>query len=134
MLDWHFKSKTYKINKFDENVVRLYIVKCNNNSKSRKASNSVVCKFGKTAYSKVTNTEYVVFAIDLSRKRLYFKESNAVSGFKCYKSGRSGSYEFKCSINEMDEKNLTKHIGYYYLEFDEEENLYYIPFDKNLSH
>ena len=132
MLDWHFKTKTHRVNKYDENLVRLYIAKRQTNNAN--ALNSIVCKFGKVAYGKVTNTEYVVFAIDLSRKRLYFKESNAVSGFKCYKAGKSGSFEFKCAISDMDEKNLNKYVGYYHLEFDEQEKLYYISFDNILSH
>ena len=73
MLDWHFKTKTHRANKFDENVVRVAIGRSHS---GKNASKSISCKFGKNAYNNVTSTEYVVFAIDLSRKRLYFKESN----------------------------------------------------------
>lgn len=130
MLDWHYKAKGKISNKMDRDLVKVSIYQ----SKSRNrdlSGKTLSCKFNKELSNGITTTGYIVFAIDLSNKRLYFKESNAMTGFKLYSIAKSSNYvEFKCSISEMDAKNIEKYSGYYSLKYDENEKLHYVSFDE----
>lgn len=89
---------------------------------------SFVFRFSEDSLKKVTaNSNYLVYAIDLERERVYFKEADRITGFKISQIKRGSPY-IQCSADNPDA--MRKYIGNYNLVFDHEEKLYYIDFSK----
>lgn len=128
MLNFITKSHTRKA-ATKEVVVRLNLSGAFANGEKRY---NVVFRFYEDSYKKICrDTEYMVYAIDAMNSRIYFKESNAIDGYKItYTNAHSATTSKRVcvSVNNVDFWNSC--VGDYNLLFDRNEGLYYIDFSK----
>lgn len=94
---------------------------------------SVAFRFYENSHKKIcVNDEYMVYAIDESSERIYFKESNAIEGYKvCNTNYRNNAITSKTvcvAVSDTDFWNGC--IGDYDLLYDRNERLYYIGYGK----
>jgi len=94
---------------------------------------STVFRFSANSVKKiVTNTQYAVYAVDKQRGRVYFAESDAVTGFKLVCPSK-GSECRHIQSHANDYEFWGDHVGDYNLLFDRDEKLYYLDFSKKLK-
>lgn len=82
----------------------------------------------------VNNNDYLVFAIEESLMRIYFKESNPIEGYKVVDTNsRVESTSKTVSVTITDSDFWENCIGDYDLHYDREEKLYYIDLAQKSS-
>ena len=86
-------------------------------------------RFTDESYKKASRTEYVGVEIDDELSRMYFVSSDNIEGYKLSASGKSSKYKsISFSIDNVDE--WSDKVGDYDLLKDNNEQLYYIEFEK----
>lgn len=129
MLNFVTKNTTRKAAE-KEVAVRLNRAGAYSNGASRY---NVAFRFYENAHKKIcANSEYMVYAIDESTQRIYFKESNAIEGYKVsntnFRNSEITSKTVSAAVSDIDFWNGC--IGDYNLLYDRNEKLYYIEYSK----
>lgn len=78
------------------------------------------------------NSGYMEYVWEADRKRIYFRGSDNINGYKITSSNKGkNTYQIACAA--IYPESLMKYKGVYVLNFDKTEGYYYIDLTKNLS-
>jgi len=96
---------------------------------------AIVFSFTRNSVKIFGVSEYMTFAFSDDEKRLYFKASDRMSGFKLSESGTGNTFVTKIAIlnnNGLKVENANRWIGYYNLRYDKDIDLYYISISEKI--
>ena len=124
MLNWNTKQRS-RNNAAKEVSVRLNRAGLSSSGEEKQA---IVFRFYGDSHKKiVNNNDYMVFAIEESLMRVYFKESNPIEGYKVIATNpRAESTSKTVAVTITNPAFWEDCIGDYDLHYDRDEKLYYI--------
>jgi len=129
MLNFVTKNKTRKVST-KEVAIRLNLSGAHASGEKR---HNVAFRFYDGCHKKIcADSEYMVYAVDELSNRIYFKEANAIEGYKVGNICNSAmSSKTVCvAVNNTDFWNNC--VGDYNLLYDRNEKLYYIDYSKKV--
>ena len=105
--------------------LRLYINKAGKDANGNQRMSYVISTFD-NAHVRITTTEFVGIGIADDYSRMYFETETKANGFKLSYNQTSPETTRFLKFGTECAPELAKFVGYYNLEFDEKEKLYFI--------
>lgn len=121
-MEWIKKNTRINTSNTD---VSISITSFGKNKRGATKYGTVIMFRNKCFRSILKDSDYMIFAVD--RKRIYFKKSDSVNGFKVYYTNKEKN---NCRIKYVEP--LDRFCGDYTLRYDSKENLYFIDADFKL--